>query len=568
MVDGRMRFMLVAALIFVMTALSGLGALAEAGADLEQPDLTALTQPTPTPEPTPSFSERLEAAGSVSALVAQSSSGWVPVVAGLDYSLFQVAGPVRVHVARMTRGNPSLFLETSIGEGRLSTGVERMSSQFARYEGAINYWGSTWGNTSDVLVAINGSFWDHPGIPQRGMIQSGWYAKRFTNNHSGSGFVWKLDGTAFIGECITHTPAKQIITYPGGGTVQFQGINIPRGNDELIVYTAHYDASTETDDEGVEIIVKLTDRPMMVLPPPAMAVGTVVQIRDGAGDSMLYFDHIILSATGTQRDDLLANMQVGDQIGISNSITNFKSDCVTPLAVDWTKAYASLGGSYYFLQDGTITSPGPTPLNPLTAIAFNDDYIFFIVVDGRDPGISIGMTIDQLAVFVKDTLGATYGISQDGGGSSEMVIDGAIINNPSDQFAADPCYRAYLPFVTHGNPETAEAASEDLPDGSPCKIYIERPVANGIMMVALQPRSLSTQFFEGAGVVTLQTANIRLGPGTNYASIGTISAGSSGVVQPHTAGLNGVYAKGTHWWLVKFGSVEGWVAETLLGAGP
>jgi len=572
MVDGRLRFMLATALIFVMTALSGLGALADAGVDVGLPELTELTalvQLTETPEPEPllpPFSERLAAAGSVLALVAAAPDGWVPVVPGVDYSLFQVAGPVRIHVARMARANQALFLETSIGDGRLTGGVERMSNQFARYDQAINYWGSTWGNTSDVVVAINGSFWDHPGIPQRGMVQSGWYAKRFSNNQSGSGFVWKLDRTAFIGECITHTPSKQIITYPDGGTVQFQGINTARGADQIIIYTAHFDDATGTSDDGVEIVVELTDRPMLILPPPSMAVGTVRQIREGAGDSRLYFDQIVLSATGDKADDLLANLEVGDPIGISNSLTNFKSDCSTPVpSLDWTKAYASLGGSYYFLENGSIKSPGVTPHNPLTAIAFNSEYIFFIVVDGRDPGISIGMTIDQLAVFVKNTLGATYGINQDGGGSSTMVIDGAIVNNPSDQFTADPCYSVYLPVVTHRDFEAAAPAEGSQVPGSPCKVYVERPVANGIMMVVQQPKTLSTMFFEGAGVIALEQATVRLGPGSNYASAGSVSAGTPGIVLDHGAELNGVYAKENHWWLVDFGSVKGWVVETRLG---
>ena len=36
------------------------------------------------------------------------------------------------------------------------------------------------------------------------MVQSGWYAKRFDDLGGGSGFAWKLDRSAFIGECVDH----------------------------------------------------------------------------------------------------------------------------------------------------------------------------------------------------------------------------------------------------------------------------------------------------------------------------------------------------------------------------
>ncbi|HUF37132.1 MAG TPA: phosphodiester glycosidase family protein, partial [Anaerolineales bacterium] len=576
MVDGRLRFMLAAGMITVTSALTGLGALADPGFEAglpALPALEALAQATEEPEPPARpFAERLREAGSIEALVSAAPDGWVPVATGVDYSLFKVAGPNNVHVARMARSNLDLFLETSIGLGRLTGGAERISSQFARYEGAINYWGETWGNTNDVLVAINGSFWDDQGIgiPDRGMVQSGWYAKRFTNNESGSGFVWKLSRQAFIGECVFHMPANQLITYApvaAGETEKFQGVNRQRAANEIVIYTHHYDKSTQTDSTGVEVLVEMT-RPMLILPAPAMALGTVRAIRDLTGNTNIPFDHVVLSATGTMRTKLLANLSVGDVIGFSNSITTYQdSDCATPMpSLDFTKAYASLGGSYYFLEAGEIKSPGPTPANPLTAIAFNDEYIFFIVVDGRSPGMSVGMTIDQLAIFVKDTLGATYGINQDGGGSSTMVIDGMVVNVPSDMFPPPVCHQVFIPMVTgdmeaSAGPVPTENGDEEDAESQPidCKVSTERPVANGIMIVALQPKTLSTVFFEGAGVVALESATVRLGPGTNYASIATVGAGSSGVVQPHAAGLNGVYAKGTHWWLVNFGSVTGWV---------
>jgi hypothetical protein len=156
-----------------------------------------------------------------------------------------------------------------------------------------------------------------------------------------------------------------------------------------------------------------------------------------------------------------------------------------------------------------------------------------------------------------------------------MVIDGVVVNVPSDMFPPAVCHQVFMPLVT-GDTEAGDGAAapekkdeeEVETQAIECKVPTERPVANGILIVAQQPRVLSTMFFEDAGVVALEAATLRLGPGTNYASAGSVPAGTNGIVVDHAAGLNGVYARGTHWWLVKFGGVTGWVAEEVLGAGP
>ena len=170
----------------------------------------------------------------------------------------------------------------------------------------------------------------------------------------------------------------------------------------------------------------------MILPDPSFARGFVRQIRNNQGNSLIPFNSIVLSANGTAAEILLENVQVGDEIHVSQEITSYEADCSTPLPLSWTKTFASVQGAFFFLKDGQIRDfddPGATEQHPRTAIAYNDQYIFFVVVDGRDSQHSLGMSIHELAVFTRDTLGATRGVAQDGGGSSTMVINGQVINN-------------------------------------------------------------------------------------------------------------------------------------------
>ncbi|WP_347754120.1 phosphodiester glycosidase family protein [Agrococcus sp. ProA11] len=68
---------------------------------------------------------------------------------------------------------------------------------------------------------------------------------------------------------------------------------------------------------------------------------------------------------------------------------------------------------------------------PRTAVAILDDgSIAFVVVDGRSDA-SAGMTLTELADTLQ-SLGAITAYNLDGGGSSTMVVDGEVVNTPSN----------------------------------------------------------------------------------------------------------------------------------------
>ena len=68
--------------------------------------------------------------------------------------------------------------------------------------------------------------------------------------------------------------------------------------------------------------------------------------------------------------------------------------------------------------------------NPRTAIGvLGPNHLAFVVVDGRSPGYSEGVTLAELATILKG-LGAETAYNLDGGGSSTMVYSGDLVNNP------------------------------------------------------------------------------------------------------------------------------------------
>jgi exopolysaccharide biosynthesis protein len=90
--------------------------------------------------------------------------------------------------------------------------------------------------------------------------------------------------------------------------------------------------------------------------------------------------------------------------------------------------------------------------HPRTAvgIAAGGRRLLLVVVDGRQPGYSDGMTLTELATMMR-ALGARDAINLDGGGSSSIVrtdrasVNGVrILNKPSDKEGERPVGNALL----------------------------------------------------------------------------------------------------------------------------
>lgn len=91
------------------------------------------------------------------------------------------------------------------------------------------------------------------------------------------------------------------------------------------------------------------------------------------------------------------------------------------------------------VEDGSISVSLNTEVgrakasNPRTAVGIIDDlHYVFVVSDGRT-GESEGLSLYELASFMQQ-LGVKTAYNLDGGGSSTMVFQGTIMNNPTDGF--------------------------------------------------------------------------------------------------------------------------------------
>jgi len=124
------------------------------------------------------------------------------------------------------------------------------------------------------------------------------------------------------------------------------------------------------------------------------------------------------------------------QVGIEFSVV---SQTGATTSDQWDKVEHIVGGTPLLVRDGEVVddfSPEQTLYSFLwmrharTAVGvLPNGHWVFVIVDGKQPYFSKGMTIDELAHFMQE-LGCVYALNLDGGGSTTFVYKNEIINRP------------------------------------------------------------------------------------------------------------------------------------------
>ena len=143
------------------------------------------------------------------------------------------------------------------------------------------------------------------------------------------------------------------------------------------------------------------------------------------GDSPIPENGFVLSADDSHKE-LLDKMKIGDKAmatissypDIRNVSYGFSAG---PILVKDGEIQDKLQ------EDFTVSSGIISKRNPRTAAGrTNNNHLLLVVVEGRNTR-SVGMTLKELGELMH-SLGAVDAINLDGGGSSEMVVGGKIVN--------------------------------------------------------------------------------------------------------------------------------------------
>lgn len=188
------------------------------------------------------------------------------------------------------------------------------------------------------------------------------------------------------------------------------------------------------------------------------ASGVVVSVHPPRDSIPIDPEHVALQAHARAGSDWLGRRAPGDTVSWQGAVTPFESPAGRPTesaganpaehpggnsaeASGPASAAMEAVGGFPLLVDGGrgvyAEQPGVSRAfggarHPRTAVGWGaDGGLFWVVVDGRQAPYSDGMSLPELEwLFLR--LGAVAAINLDGGGSTAMVVEGRLVNRPSD----------------------------------------------------------------------------------------------------------------------------------------
>ena len=258
-----------------------------------------------------------------------------------------------------------------------------------------------------LLAAINASYFDTDGWVIGNVKDGGNFAAMDATPRSG----YAASGTdKRIIKDIAYNGTAQL---PDGRSLTIKGMNRARIANDLVLYNSYYALTTKTNQYGREVKLKNNH---------VIAIST-------AGNMALEPETVVLSGHGVNADALAA-LHLGDYVPLTQTLGSAAADSAKML-VSGGPLLVEQGRVNVRSVEEQIAPDIARGRAPRTAVGIKKDgTLLLLVVDGRS-AVSSGLTLEELArYFVR--LGADSAVNFDGGGSSELVINGSIVNKPSD----------------------------------------------------------------------------------------------------------------------------------------
>jgi hypothetical protein len=192
-------------------------------------------------------------------------------------------------------------------------------------------------------------------------------------------------------------------------------LNERRSDGDAVLYTSAIGPSTRTGRGRDLILERDGENPWLPLRVGETLTARVREVRDGA-DAPVAADTLVLSLGPQLAERAIAR---GAIVKIS-----------TATVPDLKGVQTAIGGGPTLVRNRQAFDwKPPQPRHPRTAIGWNQTHFFFVQVDGRQRGLSAGMTFPELADYLLK-LGCTEAMNLDGGGSSTIWVMGQVMNSP------------------------------------------------------------------------------------------------------------------------------------------
>ena len=347
---------------------------------------------------------------------------------GIEYRHEQHPGPISLHIVKMELGRKELAVVPNLAQGTVF-GRQTVSGQAKAVRRKLG----------QPIVAVNGDYFEMgwSGDPSyRGTLEGIHIQNGELVHGPGHSSFW-VDGKGrphlTVGE-----GSQFRVTWPDGSEAGYR-INCSTtadktevGSSDIVLFTPSFGTSTHTKG-GLELVqAAAPDSEWLPLRANLSYTGSIRSINR-KGDTPLSPKTMVLSVV-TQVAEDLPPLRPGDHVTFSTSISP-----------QFAGVRQAVGGGPPLIQNGKrlVGEGNKKNRHPRTVIGFNETELFLVVVDGRQPGLSRGMNYGELADLM-DRLGCTNALNMDGGGSSTMWLDGAVVNSPSGRMGQRPVGNAVM----------------------------------------------------------------------------------------------------------------------------
>ena len=300
---------------------------------------------------------------------------------------------------------------------------------------------------ADALAAINGDFWVGSPIHPAGVLIGD--GELMQEPGSLSAFAITAAGKPVMG---VFNMRAGLIT-KSGHVLRVSHLNRePRASDELTYYNRYSWADSVRAPVG--FFLQSLDSTATILNDTVAA--QVIQVRRRVWPLKLSSSQwLIAGGADFARSNTIAP---GDTVQLYTML---------PPAVD--VLLEAIGGGPRIVRDGVasieyeqenLSADFAADRHPRTAIGFSRDEktVFLVTVDGRQPGHSVGMSLQELArlmstqlrLFSRSQDNAHQAINLDGGGSTTMVVRQRVVNRPSEPTGERPVANALLVVTSKG----------------------------------------------------------------------------------------------------------------------
>lgn len=329
-------------------------------------------------------------------------------------------GPFNIKILEIDITHPKNKIKTVLAKDVLGTGFEKTSSMAKR--------SSRSGHV--VIGAVNADFFgiNDPYNPYTFLVGSMIQDNEYTFGRVSQRPSFAIDTASRL--IIDDIGFSAIIKTKKGYTRSLSSLNDTVRSNTLVVFNRFFGNSTKTNNTVTEVKLKRLT-PLLI----GDSIKFVVRAKNvGIGNMAFTSDEYVLSGDGTAKAFLDTSIFVNDTVTIIFNTNPFRGN-----------VFSMTGGGPTLVVNGVIPGGLQTAVHPRTAVGFNQDStkVFFITVDGRQPGFSVGMSLPELANYMR-SIGCHNAVNLDGGGSTTMVVRNRVVNSPSDAAGERPVANALL----------------------------------------------------------------------------------------------------------------------------